>query len=99
MENSNYKDSKVKLGNDEWTVKYFPQVRHPKTLMYCKAARLPYKKEIWLSLNDENGNKFSVEDITMNFKKAILPIVIEDTKGKYGEEKTNEALRELGMSV
>lgn len=99
MENGNYKDSKVTLGNEEWTVKYFPQVHHPRTGAYVKAARVPHKKEIWLSLNDEKGEKIKVEEITATFKRAILPIVVEDTKSKYGEEKTNEALRELGTDI
>ena len=98
MENR-YKDSKVTLSNEQWTVKYFPQVTTPKEGKYVKAARIPSKKEIWLSINDEKGNKLSVEDITLHFKKAILPIVIEEKKKEFGEERVNAALKELGMDI
>ena len=94
-----YKESKVKVGDEEWIVKYYPQVLHPKTNKYLKAARIPSKKEIWLSVNDSSNEKFGMEELTKNLQKAILPMVIENTKKKYGEEKTNEALRELGMKV
>lgn len=98
MENE-YKDSKVTLGKEQWTVKYFPQVITPKEGKYVKAARIPSKKEIWLSLNDETGNKLPVEDATLHFKKAILPIVIEEKKKEFGEEAVNAALKELGMDI
>ena len=91
-----YKESNVKLGEEEWTVKYYAQVLHPRTGAYVKAARVPSKKEIWLSVNDESNNKFETEEVTKNFQKAILPMVIDDTKKKYGEEKVNEALKEMG---
>lgn len=90
-----YPDSKVKIGNEEWTVKYYSQVFTPREGKYVKAARIPSKKEIWLSINDAAGKKFEVEDITANFQKAILPMVIEDKKREYGEDKVNAALLEL----
>ena len=91
-----YPDSKVKIGNEEWTVKYYSQVFTPREGRYVKAARIPSKKEIWLSVNDESNKKFAVEDVTAHFQKAILPMVIEDKKKEYGAEKVEEALKELG---
>lgn len=98
MENK-YKDSKVTICKEQWTVKYFPQVITPKEGKYVKAARIPSEKEIWLSLNDETGNKLSVEDVALHFKKAILPIVIEEKKKEFGEEEVNAALKELGIDI
>lgn len=91
-----YKDSKVKLGDEEWIVRYYARVIHPRTGVYVKVARVPSKREIWLSVNDESDIKFKTEEVTANFQKAILPIVIDDIKKRYGEEKVNEALEEMG---
>ena len=93
MEEAGYKDSKVTLAEEEWTVKYYKQVFHPRTHTYCKAARVPSKKEIWLSVDDENGVKILPEDVVLNFKRAILPIVVEDTEKKYGKDKVEQALK------
>ena len=90
-----YKESKVKIGTEDWTVRYYTQVLTPRERKYVKAARIPSKKEIWLSINDAAGKKFEVEDITANFQKAILPMVIEDKKREYGKDKVNAALLEL----
>ena len=94
-----YKESKVNIGTEEWTVRYYAQVLTPREGKYVKAARIPSKKEIWLSVNDAAGKKFETEDITANFQKAILPIVVEGKKKEYGEEAVNDALKELGANV
>ena len=74
------KDSTVTLGKEAWTVKYFSQVHHPKTGEYLKAARVPSKKEIWLSLETEDGKKIPIKEVAMNFQKAALPVVTEAIK-------------------
>lgn len=94
-----YKASTVKINSEEWTIRYYEQVLTPKEGKYVKAARIPSKKEIWLSISDAAGNRLSVEDIILHFKKAILPIVIEDKKKEFGEERVNTALKELGMDI
>ena len=94
-----YKESKIRIGTEEWTVRYYAQVLTPREGKYVKAARIPSKKEIWLSLNDETGNKLPIDDVTLHFKKAILPIVIEEKKKEFGEEAVNAALKELGMDI
>ena len=91
---TDYKDSKIALGNEQWTVKYFPQVRTTREGKYLKAARVPSRKEIWLSLKDIRGNKIPVEEVVQNFNKAILPIVIEFVKEKYGEQAVSDYLSE-----
>lgn len=95
MEEAGYKDSKVTLAGEEWTVKYYRQVFHPRTHIYCKAARVPSKKEIWLSVDDGNGEKVLPEEVVLNFKRAILPMVVEDAEKKYGKDKVEQALKEM----
>lgn len=94
-----YKDSIIFIGKDRWTVRYYFRVVTPKEGRYLKAARVPARKEIWVSLNDAEGEKLSVEEVANNFKKAILPLIVEDKKKEYGEERVNSALDEIGIYI
>jgi len=72
--------SKVDLAGEEWTVRYFPRVvRKGK---YIAAARVPSKKEVWLSLQDEKGVALGTEDIAGIFSRAVTPIVEENVRNK-----------------
>lgn len=90
-----YKDSKVNLAGEQWTVKYYERVIIRGK--YYKAVRIPDKKEIWISLLEENEKEFTQEQIEVTFKKAILPIVVEDVKKKYKAEDVADALKLLGI--
>lgn len=75
--------STVPIGSDKWTVRYYFQVRTPEKGKYVRAARVPSKKEIRLSLNDEHNNPLTQEEIVTAFQKAILPYVVEAEKKKH----------------
>lgn len=72
--------SNVDLGGEQWVVRYFPRV--VKGGKYIAAARVPSKKEIWLSLQDEKGAALSAEAIMEIFSKAVTPIVEKNIKNK-----------------
>lgn len=72
--------SNVDLGGEQWVVRYFPRVI--KSGKYIAAARVPSKKEIWLSLQDERGTVLSAEAVAEIFSKAAVPIVEKNIKNR-----------------
>lgn len=88
-----YKDTTFKIGDNTWTAKI--QDRIIRDGKYIKAARVPSKREIWLSRMSEDNKPFSTEEFTQTFQRAILPYVTKWAEDKYGKDKVEEALKQF----
>jgi len=91
------KDSKVTIGGEQWTIKYIDKVIIPSTGRYVKAARIPARREILLSLTGEDGKKLSHKEIVTNANRAVLPMVIKDVQKQHPVDLVEAVLDKLGF--
>lgn len=88
MENKTFQ-----LGTETWTAVYKPQVIIKGK--YMKAARVPSRKEIWLSRFDEHWNEIEESTLKLTFQKAILPLAMKLAEDKYGKEAVEQAMKQM----
>jgi len=88
MENKTFQ-----LGTETWTAIYKPQVIIKGK--YMKAARVPSRKEIWLSRFDGHWNEVEESTLKLTFQKAILPLAMKLAEDKYGKEAVEQATKQM----